>query len=191
MIEQLLSWDTQAFLYINKSLANSFLDGVMPFITDLHKEPWFALTVTPMILFIWIYTARMRALKVIAGFCLLIAITDNVNNRMLKPYFARPRPPQTLNKEDFNLRTERFAGYSFPSNHAANNFAGATFLSLVYPWLTPFAFFIAFFVSYSRIYVGVHYPGDILVAAIWASLFAWGFYHTWRISFLYYTRKTE
>ena len=138
----------------------------------------------PMGLALWLFTRRVRALKVIVGICLCLAITDNFNARVLKPFFGRQRPPRVM--QDVQLRTEDHYGLSFPSNHAANTFAVATFLTLVYPW-TFFAFFpLAFLVAFSRVYVGVHFPLDVFFGALLGVAIAHLFYRLWRKAFKYY-----
>ncbi len=156
--------DQSLFVLINSTLSNSIFDILMPFITDLHKDPLFTQVFVPFILFIWILRKKAKAIPVMLGLALCIAATDNTNHRILKPIFKRQRPP--LVEKTIQLRTDRFAGYSFPSNHAGNNFAAATFLSSCYPALSWYYFAIAIVVSYSRIYVGVHYPFDVIAGAL-------------------------
>ena len=89
---------------------------------------------------------------------------------------CRPRPCQVL--EDYNhFHTECGGSFSFVSNHAANAFALATFLFLRYRKqmkALPIIMFVwAFLTSYSRIYLGKHYPGDILCGALFGILVGW------------------
>ncbi len=81
----------------------------------------------------------------------------------LKAAVARPRPVSSVPEADPLL--SRSVGSSFPSGHAATSFAGALFLCLVAPRAVPYLLALAAAVAYSRIYVGVHYPGDVLAGA--------------------------
>jgi undecaprenyl-diphosphatase len=81
----------------------------------------------------------------------------------IKPLVERPRPfvrypePATLVRHPLD--------YSFPSGHAATSFAAATMLTFAFPSLGPFFFLLAAAVAYSRVYVGVHYPLDVIAGA--------------------------
>ncbi|MCB0378270.1 MAG: phosphatase PAP2 family protein [Bdellovibrionales bacterium] len=169
--------DRYLFHWINGGLSHPWLDQFLPAITDLHKEPIVAYAVLPLILLIWVFKKRTQALQTLLGLILVIACTDNINHRILKPLFQRERPPVV--EHQIQLRTDRFGGFSFPSNHATNNFAGATFLSLTYPLASPIFFLIAFLVGLSRVYVGVHYPFDILAGGLWGAAFAYLFFKVW------------
>lgn len=137
----------------------------MPFLTDLNKYTlsfviagllWIALI-------IWGgKTGRIAA----AGIVLVIALADQFNSSVLKAIFERSRPchfvDDVLNVENVRLLVGCGGGRSFPSSHAANNAAVAMLLSWYYPrfkwWFIAFALTIGF----SRIYVGVHFPIDVL-----------------------------
>lgn len=178
MLDFLEKLDHWLFHALNSSIANPFFDQLLPAITDLHKEPFFTYAVLPLLLSLWVFLQRMTALKLLLGLALCIGCVDMITYRVLKPSFQRQRPPAVL--ENLELRTDRYAGFSFPSNHASNNFAAATFLSLSYPALSPVFFTVAFLIALSRVYVGVHFPFDVLVGALWASLFAFGFFQIWK-----------
>ncbi len=166
--------DQWLFILINTKLSNSFFDQVMPAITDLHKNSFFLRYILPLILFLWIYRKGKKAIPVMIGLALTVAMTDNTNHRILKPIFKRQRPPHV--EKTIEIRTDRYGGYSLPSNHAGNNFAAATFLSGCYPALTWVYFSIAFIVSYSRVYVGVHYPFDVFLGALIGLFFGLSFF---------------
>ena len=88
----------------------------------------------------------------------------------LKALFDRERPPLRYAEPDPLVRTPHDG--SFPSGHAATSFAAATILSLAFPRLAPFLFVLAAAVAWSRVYVGVHYPLDILGGAVLGVLVA-------------------
>ena len=123
--------DRYLFEWINTGMSNSFFDQWMPYFTDLHKQPGFLKVTLPILLITWIIQSRWEVLKVLLAVSLCVAIADGFTYRVLKQNFKRERP--AVAEKNVNIRTERYAGYSFPSNHAANNFAGATVLSYFYP----------------------------------------------------------
>jgi len=151
----------------------------MPVLTDLHKNPIFVKALLPLIIITWVFRKRLQVLPVILGLALCIGAVDNFTYRVLKPSFKRERPPAV--ETHINIRSDRYAGYSFPSNHAANNFAGATFLSFCYPALTPVFYAVASLIAFSRVYVGVHYPGDVLAGGLLGVIFGLFFLKFWFI----------
>jgi undecaprenyl-diphosphatase len=170
----ILQLDYQAFKVVNTDWSNSILDSVLPILTDLHKVPAFwAFAV--LVFTLWIWKHRRRALVGIIGVLLAVVVSETVSYRLLKNYVARPRPEFTQGLE-VKLRTHSHSGDSFPSLHASNNFAGATFLSLMYPPASPIFYAAAILIAFSRVYVGVHFPADVLGGAligILCGLFVW------------------
>jgi undecaprenyl-diphosphatase len=90
----------------------------------------------------------------------------------LKALFDRERPPLRYAEPDPLVRTPHDG--SFPSGHAATSFAAATILSFAFPRFAPFLFVLAAAVAWSRVYVGVHYPLDIVGGAVLGVLVALG-----------------
>jgi undecaprenyl-diphosphatase len=88
----------------------------------------------------------------------------------LKALFDRPRPPLRY-AEPKTLVPLPHDG-SFPSGHAATSFAAATMLSFAFPRFAPFLYVLAAAVAFSRVYVGVHYPLDVIGGAILGTLIA-------------------
>lgn len=162
-MNELAGLDHEAFETINGSLSNSFFDAVMPVLTDLHRSEVF-LALFALTLGAWIYRARKKAWPVLLGLALSVLLSETVSYRVVKHYVSRPRPEFTEGV-NVKLRTHSHSGESFPSLHASNNFAGATFLSSAYPRVAPVFFFIALLVGLSRVYVGVHFPADVLAGA--------------------------
>lgn len=166
--------DRQLFEFINSTIANPVFDFIFPSITDFHKNPWFLTIVVPLMLGMWIYRKRWKMVPVLLGLIVTVVATDNFNYRILKPAFKRERPVAA--ESNVIQRSHVNGGNSFPSNHAANNFAGATFLSFCYPAFAGIYFAVASLIAFSRVYVGVHYPGDVLGGALVGIVFGLFFY---------------
>lgn len=164
MIEWFRGLDESLFHKINAVWTHPWLDVFFPLLTDLHKVQLFFWVVLPAGLLWWIYAKRGKALKVLAAIALAVALTDMASHRVIKPFFQRARPQKA--GIAVALRTPPHLGYSFPSNHAANSFATAVVLAAAQPALAAPAFLTAALVSYSRVYVGVHFPADVLAGAL-------------------------
>lgn len=157
------SIDLSLFYAINHGMQNVIFDTVMPFITDLNKKP----IVLVMVALLWLAllvkggkNVRIAALLLIPT----IAFSDQFNSSFLKHIFERVRPCHVLT--DVHLLVSCGSGYSFPSSHAVNNFAGAFVLSHFIPKAKLGFWIFAVIVAYSRVYVGVHYPLDVIGGAI-------------------------
>jgi undecaprenyl-diphosphatase len=108
----------------------------------------------------------------LAALLVLLAIgaSDVIGARLLKPGIGRVRPCYEL--QNVRLLVSCGGRHSFPSNHAANAFAAAVTLSFFYRRYSRYFFSMALLVGLSRIFVGVHYPGDVLGGFILGSLCA-------------------
>ncbi len=158
MLDFILKFDLWLFHLINTGMANSLFDSLMPFITEARH--WFLLYLFGAFLLV-----RMGKRGVFILFLLIITavLSDQINSHILKDYFGRIRPCHTL--EDIRLLVNCGAGKSFPSSHAANSFAAITVLIRFfrpYKWLF---ITIAVLIAFSRVYVGVHYPLDVIAGA--------------------------
>ncbi|MBA4371542.1 MAG: phosphatase PAP2 family protein [Thermodesulfovibrio sp.] len=149
--------DTSLFFIINKGLQNSLFDSLMPFITK--RGLLFCL---PFL--IW---AGVKERRNIIPYILLSAIAVGIadgSGNILKHAFERVRPCHAL--EGVNLLVGCGKAFSLPSNHAANGFAFAlTFWPLRRKVLTYGCVSLAAAVAFSRVYIGVHYPGDVIAGA--------------------------
>ena len=111
------------------------------------------------------------------GFAFLLALgatvglTDASSHYILKEGIGRIRPCHVL--PDLVNTMNCSNSFSFPSNHAGNTFAAATLISLCFRNTTLLAFACALLVCYSRVYLKVHYPFDVLAGAIYGSLFGY------------------
>jgi undecaprenyl-diphosphatase len=178
MIEILLSFDVFLFRLINQRWTHPLLDEFFVTITQAHKNPIFLYGILPVILIFWLYMDRLRGVKVMLALALTIAVSDSVSHRLIKAHFQRPRPNQVTSLTHTDLKLDYSpSGYSFTSNHAMNNFAGATVLTFAYPGLGPVLFVYAFLVAYSRPYVGVHYPSDIAAGGLLGLIIGWILYY--------------
>lgn len=173
-MEFLQSADEVLFHFINITLANPVTDKLMPFITE--RNHWFIFYVI-----IWLYLfikggakGRVAALMIIP----VIFVSDQFADGILKPLFHRTRPCHVL---PVHLLINCSESFSFPSNHAVNNFAAATLFSFFYPKMKYVLFAGALVVALSRVFVGVHYPFDLVAGLIVGSGFAMLFIYIWKM----------
>jgi len=151
--------DTALFYAVNHGLENKFFDIIMPIITDIA---YWEIPLLAAWLCLMIFGGRKGR---ITGIVLVVSIIliDLFNSYPLKFLFARTRPCNVL--LDVRTLVPTSTSYSFPSSHATNIFALATILSNKYRSFRFYFFSIALVVGISRIYVGVHYPFDVLAGA--------------------------
>ena len=109
-----------------------------------------------------------------------ILIVDITTAQIIKPWVGRIRPSHAMT-EGINLLVKRGGYYSFFSNHAANTFALATVLRYFYGSKLNWLFFLAGCIAYSRVYVGVHYPADIIFGALYGYSISWIILTLWVI----------
>ncbi|MFH0921876.1 MAG: phosphatase PAP2 family protein [Fibrobacterota bacterium] len=165
MLEHLFALDRALFFLIHRGLANRFFDLIFPVITN--GVFWIAPAILGAALF-WKQDPR-RAPRVLLLALLLITVTDPLSSRAIKSQFKRFRPcdPRAGLENVHSLIGTRTSP-SFPSSHAVNSFALASFFAFLYPRrrvITTGAI-IAALVGFSRVYVGVHFPGDVAAGAL-------------------------
>jgi undecaprenyl-diphosphatase len=159
VLDYLNAVDTSVFRFLNNSLSNPVFDILMPFLTDLNKQRIVLVVVLTLIL--WMIIRGNRSVRLAAILLIVtIIISDQLSSSVIKYWLLRDRPCFAL--QDVRLLVSCGSGYSFPSSHAVNNFAGALILSFFLPRTKLWFFGFAATVAFSRIYVGVHYPFDVI-----------------------------
>ncbi len=169
MLDFFLYLDRLLFGLLNSGMANPVFDLIMPVLTDLNKYP-VALVVALLLWLTLIIKGGRKGRFVAVGLVVVIALSDQLNSSVLKALFQRARPCHfsdgVLNVETVRLIVRCGTGLSFPSSHAVNNAAVAAFLTASYPAYKWYFIIFAGFVAYSRIYVGVHFPFDVLAGIV-------------------------
>jgi undecaprenyl-diphosphatase len=156
----LLNLDTQLFYFVNETLANPVTGKFFALITE--SSNW---SILYLFCALWLlFFDGKRGRIVFATLIVAILLTDQITSHVIKELVGRMRPCQTL--EHINLLVSCGPGKSFPSSHAANNFAAAFVLSFFYK-KNPWVFFVtASLIALSRVVVGVHYPADVIAGAM-------------------------
>lgn len=175
LLSNLLHWDESLFHLLNGVWTHPVLDEVMPLWRD--KKTWIPLYA--VLAGFAIYRFRLRGLYFILGVVLTVGVADTVSSKVMKPTFERLRP---CNNTELPFEVEQRGGcgggYSFTSSHATNHLAIAWFIALTlgatYKWLRWPLVLWAISIAYGQVYVGVHYPLDVLVGGCIGSLIGWG-----------------
>ena len=171
--------DRQLFLFLN-SQNNPFWDEVMSAISGTLI--WVPLYVA---ILIWIGIKYKRKFLLIIPFIIIAAtFADQSSVHLFKNVFHRLRPCHEPSLQGMVHLVECHCGglYGFVSSHASNSFNVAV-ISLLFikkKWFSVFILFWASVVGYSRIYLGVHYPGDVFFGALLGALIGWGGYEFYK-----------
>ncbi len=173
MIEWINQIDIKIFLILN-SFHNSFFDQLMWMISS--KTIWIPMYL--VLLYLLIKNYKKESVFIFIGIIIAVALADSLSVVLFKDVFKRFRPSHNPEIESLIHIVNNYRGgdYGFISSHASNVFALAVvinyFLKSKYKYFSYFIFSWASVVCYSRIYLGVHYPGDILCGAIFGSFIA-------------------
>ncbi|KAB2908019.1 MAG: phosphatase PAP2 family protein [Ignavibacteriales bacterium] len=168
-MEFLFETDKAIFFFFNHTLSCGALDRFFTILTDVNS--WF-ITYILLVGILLTYGGKRGRIAVVMVI-LLVFVCDQFGARFLKEWVARPRPFDFLT--DVYLPAGKAGAYSFPSNHALNNFAVAVFFSILYPKFKWILYTVAALIALSRLYVGVHYPSDVLAGALIGSAIGYGF----------------
>jgi undecaprenyl-diphosphatase len=172
MLKSIREWDENLFIFLN-GFHSDRLDAIVFQFTQ-------TITWIPLYLFlsfIIIKNFRNSWWWILAAIGLTVLFADQATSTFFKPYFARLRPCHDVRWEGLIYNYGICGGmYGFASSHAANSFAVATIINLTcshriryLSWL----FLWAALFSYTRIYLGVHYPTDVVVGALVGVISAW------------------
>jgi undecaprenyl-diphosphatase len=161
-------WDTSLFLKVNTVWTNPFFDSI----STWWREPN---TWLPLYLFLAVFALinfKQKALPWILFAVLTLILTDQISSTLIKSWVARPRPcndPFLMSR--VRLLLDSCGGaYSFTSSHAVNHFGFAMFVFIslrpIFKKWGYLFFFWAATIAYAQVYVGVHYPLDVLCGSI-------------------------
>jgi undecaprenyl-diphosphatase len=165
VLQTLDAYDKAAFSFVQTSLRNSLFDFLMPLVSE--KRNWL---VPLMGIFFYFFVKDKKEGGLFLLLSLFLILLVDAIATVLKGEFLRLRPQQTLS--EIGMLMQRPASSSFPSNHAANSFALATLLAFYHPKMIWVFLAAAALVAFSRIYLGQHYPLDVLGGALLGVAFA-------------------
>lgn len=165
MLDTLMQLDGGVLLWIQEYVRNDFLTPLMIFITTLGDAGmiWIGIAI------VLLCFKKTRNVGLLVGFSLIGSLV--VNNIILKNLIARIRPYEVV--EGLSILIEKPGEFSFPSGHTGSSFAAGVILFLACPkkYGIP-ALVLAFLISISRMYVGVHYPTDVLGGMVTGTIIA-------------------
>ena len=170
-MERLSTIDSDLFLFLN-GIHNAWGDKVMNLVTDMWV--WFPLYI--LLIFWTVKQYGKRCWWIFLAIGVVVFCSDQLSSHVCKPLFQRLRPCYNTDLQGLIHLPKGMAGgrYGFVSSHAANTFVVAAFLTPALrnyrPWPAIVLYLWAFLSSYSRIYIGYHYPGDILCGALLGTL---------------------
>lgn len=172
MIDRLIQYDKSLMLFLN-GMHNAFFDKIMWVISA--RDTWIPLYIALLVWLIW--KSGKTSVYPILFALVAVGLSDFISVHAFKEVFHRLRPCHDPEIGQMMHLLHHYCGglYGFVSSHAADTFSLAVFLSLVIrsKWFAVCMIGWAAVVSYSRIYLGVHYPGDILGGALLGSFIAY------------------
>ena len=158
-----MPWDGQFLLFLQDHVRNDFLTPIMKLITHLGDKGIFWILIAIILCFF----KKTRPLGIMAGIALVMSVL--INNAIIKNLVARPRPylPETIGGQGLQLLIEEQHDWSVPSGHSGASFAAAVVFLVKGPKKLGIpAIIMAALIAFSRLYVGVHYPTDVICGII-------------------------
>ncbi len=181
MIDFIINTDKNLFIFFNTWFSSPYLDIFFKTITEPRN--W----IIPMVIAAVLFSIKEKknAITVLLLAIITVAATDLISVRIVKPLVGRLRPchPDIL-IEGCNYLLGKKRSFSFPSSHATNMFGLATLFAIFYPKRVIYFMTFASLIGFSRIYCGVHYPGDVLGGIVLGAIIAWLIYNIY-----FYIRK--
>lgn len=171
--------DRSILLWVNGWDLPPWLSEFLIAFTNANNAKWFFTIAIPLGVGLFIYHLRWRGLQIALLAGLLAGASDLICYRVIKSLYHRDRPQHVM--EEVVLRLQHNPGSSsLPSNHAATTMALAIWFSLLFPRWAPLALAVSFLTGLSRLYVGVHYPSDILAGWLLGGALGFLFFKLWK-----------
>ncbi|MCR5619973.1 MAG: phosphatase PAP2 family protein [Lachnospiraceae bacterium] len=170
-----MPWDGQFLIWLQENVRSDVLTPIMKFITHLGDKGLFWILIAIVMLFF----KKTRPLGIMAGIALVFSVL--INNVLIKPNVGRIRPYEVV--DGLKLLIEKQHDPSFPSGHSGASFAAAVVFLVKGPKKIGIpAIIVAALIAFSRLYVGVHYPTDVICGIITGTFCAIISFMIWSIT---------
>lgn len=192
MLQQIINLDQEVLLWIHRHLHGTVSNAIIPFL----RKPLFWLPLYLILIGYFIRLWRVKAYIPILCLGVCVGVADFLSVHLFKNYFKRLRPCHSLDDvPGFDLLVNCGGQFGFISSHATNHMAMAVFLFLLtrkrwgrwsYLWI-----FWAILIGFAQVFVGVHYPLDVLVGFLFGGVIGLAFYQLMNNFFPAFTKKNE